>query len=454
MMAEATSEISPSQLESPPPPQPDRLQKVPPVGIANRLGHGGPDNDEKKEPEVTDGNAEMNTSRTAITALHSTQCDLVLESIDECVGCLDGIGEQHTFEDRLRVQAARQRQIATEHGLSEAEATLIRLQMIGDEGLRSAVESTLTNMNPLVLCGQQDDSISDLCDGVVSPMDTTLPTSLPGNALVESRQGKSARSLVDVAAESEQVHDSTVNLDSSIQECVICNDVCNHDIDESCHSMSSTKSARQPTFCHLPCCESEEGSVDNFKVCMACMLVLTVATNDGSSRVGRCPRCRTWLSVNTLHSTSARMDIQKIENSGKCETCLHIKNTLIAEDPPVCDACFLGREAPLIYECEECHQAQTIHSTMYRSQLTATTVGNEMWPCNTCQKSTHWKIRFEQLTLIPAGDIPEEWGDHSLELARSKVQKARRGIAKLDLLDLLGRDAQGKPSSDDGCCIM
>lgn len=434
------------------PAQPEYLQKVPRSENTNNLGHSPNDNnsdDEKKEKKTSE---RIPIGGTAVTTLHSMQCDMVLESMDECVGCLDGVGEQHTFEESLRDQAARQRQIALDHGLSEAEATLIRLQLIGDEGIRSAVENTLTSINPLVLCGKNDDSINDLCDGVVSPIDTTLPTSLPGDSLVESRHGKIARSLVDVAAATEM--DQEINASAvkdGVQECAICNDVSDRG-DVSCRSTSTSQSssARKPNFCHLPCCETEESDV-NFKVCTACMLVLTVATNDGISRVGRCPRCRTWLSISTLHSTSAQMNIRKIESTGMCDTCMQIKDTLVSENPSICDACFLGREVPLIYECEECHQPQTIHSTMYRSQPTATSVCNEMWPCNTCQKSTHWTIRFEQLSLIPAGDIPEEWGDHFLELARARVQKARQGIAKLDLL---GRDAQGQRSKDDGCVVM
>lgn len=381
----------------------------------------------------------------------AVECDVVLESMDECVGCLDGIGKQHHFEESLSDQAARQRQIAVEHGLSEAEATLIRLQMLdaGADGVRSAVQKTLTS----VLCGQQDDSVPDFFDFVVNPMDTTLPTSLPGDALVESRQGKSARSLVDVAGETEGIgsnNEMKAKVDKSAQECAICNDSCTlNNGDPNTRSLTSL-STRMPTFCYLPCCHTEESN-DNFKICTACMLVLTVVTNDGASRVGRCPRCRTWIAVNTLHSTSAVMDVRTMNTSGKCESCLRITTPLITENPAICDACFLGREVPLIYECEECHQSKTIHSTMYRSQHTPTSVGSEMWPCDTCEKSTHWTIRFEQLTLIPAGDIPEEWGHIALELARTRVKKARQGIAKLDLL---GRNAQGMRTKDDRCVVM
>jgi hypothetical protein len=439
--------------------------------MIQRKKHDDDHDEEKKESETAAA------SSAPIKAVMQPnygpiQCDMVFESMDECVGCLDGIDDQQTFEEHLRDHAARQQQIAVEHGLSQAEATLIRLQMIdatGQEGIiQAAVESQLENILHNVCGGggggggsdpNDDTTMSgDLCDGLLHPMDTTLPTSLPGNALVESRQCRSARSLVDAAAteddnimfidDENHVHGI---VDGAVQECVICSDSSLSVMDSSGGSTSISLSARKPTFCRLPCCGTEEDDDDNFKVCTACMLVLTMATRDGASRVGRCPRCRTWISILTLHSTCADMDIQKLETPGQCEVCQQIKQPLVSEDPPICDACYLGKEVALGYECEECHNGQLINSTLYRSQLTSTSFGNEMWPCNSCHKSTHWKIQFDQLPLIPAGDVPEEWGDDFLELARTRVRRARQGIAKLDLL---GRDETGKKTKDDGCVVM
>lgn len=433
------------------------------------------DNDceEKKEAEIgTPVPIISSSAKLAVKPLHHgpVQCDVVLESMDDCVGCLDGVRDQQTFEESLRDQAARQRQIALEHGLSEAEAALIRLQMmdaastaVDTDGIRNVVENTLTSIHPqlddfLNVCGHAEDEsgLHDLCDGVVQPMDTTLPTSLPGDALVESLQEKSARSLVDVATEDDPVYEFSGPNGPNVHECAICKDSVSIMDDPlgapstTLSSSASTSPRKQPTFCCLPCCATDEYD-DNFKVCTACILVLTIATNDGVSRVGRCPRCRYWISVSTLHSTSAAMDIFKLDTSGTCQTCFQTKEPLIAEDPAICDACFLSKEVPLSYECEDCHQTQKIHSTLYRSQPSSTSYGHEMWPCNNCQKSTHWRIQTEQLSLIPAGDVPEEWGDDVLRLARMRVHKARQGIAKLDLM---GRDEQGKRTKDDGCAVM
>ena len=462
------------------------------------------------------GEATVHHSTDALIAAQQYHdCDNVLESMEECVGFCDGIDRQQIFEEGLQKQAAHQRQIAMDHGLSEAEASFIRLQMIdasaATDGIRSAVENTLSNsiITPELddileqVCGISADDAhdtaidpcrdiidstplsADLCDGIVLPMDTTLHTSQPlppGNEHVDSKQqGNSTRSLVDVAAEDDVIqeededHNLTID-EGAIHECAICNDsLAVYDSTNGAITTSPSNIAkdgsRKPTFCRLPCCdikmssdstnncnedeETQGGKNSNFKVCTACMLVLTVATKDGISRVGRCPRCREWISILTLHSTSASMVVRKLQTSGKCESCLQIKTPLVVENPPTCDACFLGKETSLTYECEECHQDQVIQSTLYRSQPSSKSFGNEMCPCNNCQKSTHWKIRYDQLPCIPANDVPEEWGDEDfLELARTRVHTARRGIAKWHKLDLLGRDAQGQKVKEESCIVM
>jgi hypothetical protein len=594
---------------------------------ANHLESG----EEQKMPDSNAFLSDFNTSRSNNIITTTTNCqststststDIVLESMEECVGCIEGINAQHTFEESLRKQAIHQRQIATEQGLSEAEAALIRLQMIdidattvtsvavassAVDGIRSAMENALSTntissqLDDILeqVCGVQDSTASgcydgtckitvaggssgiscgimdndplpaDLCEGIVLPMDTTLPTSLPGNYLVESKQGKITRSLVDVAAEDDQEEDLTIDVmdttlptslpgnylggskqgtitrslvdvaaeddviqetdqeedlttdvmdttlptslpgkylgetkqgkiarslvdvaaeDDALQEtdkeedltidvgafheCAICNDsavTCDINGDENTGpsknsplvgSTKSTSTMRKPVFCRLPCCEigsnydtesSHTRKHSNFNVCTACILVLTVATKDGANRVGRCPRCRQWISILTLHSTSASIEVRKLESTGKCEGCLKVTSPLIVEEPATCDACFLAGETSLTYECKECHQPQTIQSTLYRSQPSAKTFGKEMSPCNNCEKPTHWRILHDQLSFIPANDVPEEWGDDFLELARIRVQTARQGIAKLNLI---GHNAQVQLANDTNCAVM
>jgi hypothetical protein len=243
---------------------------------------------------------------------------------------------------------------------------MIRLQMLDGE---TAVGSSLPELDMINLCGNDETIDDQTCIGMVSPTDTTLPTTKSGDELVDSR-AKCRRSLVDVAEE-DGVNDERKpsNHADEARQCVICND-------EDGPSESGTSKRQTLAFCRLPCCEDED-LPKNFNVCVACMLVLTIATSDGASRVGHCPRCRSWIALMTLHSPNVGMSVRKLDAAGKCEGCLHTRETLIEQDQPTCDACFLGKASPLLYECEECHETQNIAHTLYRCQPRANRFGNE-----------------------------------------------------------------------------
>lgn len=143
--------------------------------------------------------APAETEKHAVTDVshkhsQSHDCDVVFESMDSFVECVEGVGMQHQFEERLLEQALQQRKIAQEHGMGETEAVLIRLQMLNGE---TAVGSTLPDLDILNVCGDDDTLHDELCLGMVLPTDTTLPTTKPGNELI------SIRSLVDDAEEDE-----------------------------------------------------------------------------------------------------------------------------------------------------------------------------------------------------------------------------------------------------------
>lgn len=385
------------------------------------------DKEEKKEDSVF---------QTSTLVCDDQDLDTALETIDSCVGCVEGVDMQHQFEEGLKQQAMLQRNIAAAHGLSEAEAAMIRLQ-ISSTGIRdigSHIGSKLPGLDMLTnVCGGAD-NVDELCPGLVSPTDTTVPE-------VEATQ-RSQLSLMDVAAEEEMINrqtmmvggngmNSLVDIDeaSAAKQCAIC-------LDRSESSISS----RSITFCHFPCC------VTTSNVCAACILVLTTATTDGTARVGRCPRCRSWIAATTLHSPNAGMNIRALDTKGHCTSC-GVDDNILAE-PDTCDACFVGKQAPLLYECKECQETQTIPRPLYRHQTAADSFGDKTHECSKCQKSTHWKICENQLTMIPAGDFPIEWGDDYLQLARQRVRNARQGITKLQMFD------PKEHAQDDVCLIL
>jgi hypothetical protein len=375
--------------------------------------------------------------QTSALVCDDQDLDTALDTIDSCVGCVEGIDMQHEFEEGLKQQAMLQRNIAAAHGLSEAEAAMIRLQILGvnSTGIRD-IGSQLPGFDVLTnVCGGTDNARGgdDLCPGLVSPTDTTVPA-------VEAMQ-RSQLSLMDVAAEEEMINRQTMMVGDNGMNSLV--DIAEGSADKQCEiclDISEPISSRRITFCHFPCC------VTTSNVCAACILVLTTATTDGTARVGRCPRCRSWIVATTLHSPNAGMAIRALDIRGHCTSCGEEDNILV--EPDTCDACFVGKQTPLLYECQECQETQTIPCPLYRHQTTADSFGDKTHECSKCQTSTHWKICESQLTMISAGDIPTEWGDDYLQLARQRVQYARQGIAKLQMFD------PNEHAQDDVCLIL
>ena len=373
--------------------------------------------------------------------------DAVLETIDSCVGCVEGVDRQNRFEEGLIQQSKQQSQVAAEHGLSQAEAAMIRMQ-ISDTGggITKMIGSTLPDLDILNFLGCED--LNDpQCGGLVSPTDTTVEHA--GDRLMETDH--SSRSLVDVAA----LDDPSIRAKTMTKlQCAICFDETGIEEDESGENAISNRIR----FVYFPCCEPDEDddsahhSANAMNVCMSCILVLTTATTDGSARVGRCPRCRGWISASTMHSPNVGLSVQTLQGcEGKCDTCQEVNNPLVEQNPPTCDACFLGKRCSLSYECQDCHEVQTIPHPLYRCQETAESYGNTKWECHgKCKKPTNWKICKDQLSLIPAGDVPAKWGDDCLQLARARVKEARRGIAQFDLLD----KQRSNHANDEGCVIL
>ena len=139
-------------------------------------------NDEEKKIDNSEeclGNPSTAVTKSIVATTSispSLSTDIVLDSMDDCMGCINSIKEQHNFEETLGKQTINQRDHATEQGLNDSIDT-----------------------SPIAV---------DLCNGIIAPMDTTLPTSIPGNHFLESKLGMIARSLIDVAAETEALQET------------------------------------------------------------------------------------------------------------------------------------------------------------------------------------------------------------------------------------------------------
>eukprot|EP00521_Asterionellopsis_glacialis_P016340 CAMPEP_0195300964 /NCGR_PEP_ID=MMETSP0707-20130614/28500_1 /TAXON_ID=33640 /ORGANISM="Asterionellopsis glacialis, Strain CCMP134" /LENGTH=322 /DNA_ID=CAMNT_0040363793 /DNA_START=176 /DNA_END=1144 /DNA_ORIENTATION=- len=288
------------------------------------------------------------------------------------------------------------------------------------------------------------------------PLDSTVSSPEDVLASFISIDESPSQRLKSSPAASTSLLDQEPDIDGP-PSCAICFDEAGGTTPESLHSTV--------TFCHLPCCGSngrEETSTT--KICTACILLLTSPTNASSTvsgitpttnyseenddddddddlkkpsppltrRIGRCPRCRHWIAVSS-DTLGIVTRIEAIHHAGKCKICNQEKEFLVQQNKKeqVCDACFLGRRRPLIYECEQCHATQRIPHPMYRYQPSLQEFGKNSWACQgLCQNFTMWRILPQQAKYIPPGDTPESWCDDYLEVARERVREARRGIAR------------------------
>jgi hypothetical protein len=405
------------------------------LDVVDTVGHVLP------EDNTAFGSPAKKNDSTPLDVLDLTaeEVDPVLETMDSCVGCVEGIDQQHDFEDGLdNLEFVDRGMIPSLHTLSDAEASLIRLQIMEKHSETNATREaetlatigTLPDLDLLNMCGGDED-IDDARAASVVP--SAYPRTAAGakenneeSTRIESREGRNNHAC-------ETSHTGSEN-GSNVLQCAICFD----------EAMASSK---RITFAKFPCCgHSGTEETTTVKICTACVLVLTSPTSDGSSRIGRCPRCRVWIVVKTPQSTDDfELEITAVTTAGQCLVCNQVKAHLV-EDESVCDACFVGRRHPFLYECQQCHVTQRIPHPMYRYQDKPDQFGNVTWACQgRCGSFTNWRIRADQLPLIPVGDAPDAWGEDFMETARMRVQEARR--------ELSGKNVNGDETSG-GCIIL
>lgn len=335
-------------------------------------------------PSTPRANAAMITPEN-LNVVTPSDCDPLLETMDNCVACVENIDAQLRYNETLDRNL--------EHGLSHDEAASMKLQFMEDSNAAKTTDiSFIPDLNELNICGTDD----------FEDAKTTLnPSTAHSPAPV--KRASSPPTLC----------------------CAIC-------LDDVKHFQNTPI-----TFAQLPCCGSYNREITSTtKICTACILLLSSPTTDGSARVGRCPRCREWIVVK-----EQGLLIEHAKHGGQCQICNQMKDHLVENDQ-VCDACFLGRRRPLFYECQQCHFSQQIPHPMYRYQPSLETFGKVSWACSThCHKFTFWRILSNQVNYIPAGDAPECWDQDYWQVARERVMEARRSMAELSRANQESADA-------------
>jgi hypothetical protein len=374
--------------------------------------------DEKMLRFVNSGNKRQSIHLDLLNPeLLDPECEAVLETMDSFVGCVEGVDEQHVYEEKMIAHAIHRRAAVEQHGLSEAEAALIRLHIMeegrDDNNQQHVHGSVIPDLDILNFCGDDED-LDDAHETFMIP-----PT----------QQVMSCADIVDeeVIFESRrkdtEVRDGVlIGQDINALQCAIC-------FDEAL--TGGNVSLNRVKFANLPCCgvQPEGCNVTFIKVCTSCILVLTSPSSSGSHRVGRCPRCLSWIKVYIPEPAERNVvNVEKVDVSGQCLICNQHKEFLVDNDN-VCDSCFLGRRQPLRYECQQCHGVQKIPHPMYRYQKTRDQFGNATWACQgKCGRFTKWKIQPEEVHRIPLGDAPKSWGSDYIKVARDRVLVLRQDL--------------------------
>lgn len=299
----------------------------------------------------------------------------LLDTIDSCVAFAEGVDMQTAYEEE---NAAKQ----DYKGLTEKEVVGIRKESTQES--TSANENYFPTIGNLNLCGK-------------GSQDVVVPE--------EPQPPKDEAELENPPSPKEVPSPKETAL-----HCAICFD--------------EPKSTKEPTsvehggntpqknggaeevsirFAYLPCCGAEgKEERSTTKICESCIYVLCTPTMDGSTRIGRCPRCRSWIAVtptddNDSHDkTKGGIIIEAVSSAGKCRVCNQVKSHLV-EHGEVCDACFLGMGCPLVYSCKECGGQQRIPHPMYRYQPSVGDFGTTSWACHgRCQNFTMWRILADQ----------------------------------------------------------
>mmetsp|Transcript_2193 Transcript_2193/g.6909 ORF Transcript_2193/g.6909 Transcript_2193/m.6909 type:complete len:266 (+) Transcript_2193:185-982(+) len=179
--------------------------------------------------------------------------------------------------------------------------------------------------------------------------------------------------------------DGDLREDETALSCAIC-------LEELCNDVALAR---------LPCCTIPATATTQF-----CQRCIEIVCEHGPDGVGRCPNCRAYLRI---HEDGSLYVAQRTE---MCSLCMQTR--VIVEERGqfrLCDACLLGTQFTLRYECERCRRFQRIPHPMWRYQPTPNDFGNTSWFCHVaCHEQTHWRVHEQDVPRVPVHDCPESWG--------------------------------------------
>lgn len=225
----------------------------------------------------------------------------LLDTLEDCVNCVDGVHSQHEYED-ITISAAA-------HGLTEDQTLLLRSKLLEEQQIVKNDKIESYHFDTVVdLCG-----LEDLPTVIWHCMACEL------DSKDECQNKKKLNSAVPPTRSSPNLNDliSSPTSKKQTQQCAICFNA-NSTNDKDKKDTFTTENNIK--FAQLPCCGShgrEESS--SIKICTVCILLLTLPNSDGSGRIGRCPRCRSWITVksNTASKKSSNKKSSVAPVTGK-----------------------------------------------------------------------------------------------------------------------------------------
>jgi hypothetical protein len=210
----------------------------------------------------------------------------------------------------------------------------------------------------------------------------------------------------------------------------------------------------------MPCCPGRSLCSTCFRM-ISYPLHERLDWNDPDHRVGRCPFCKMWIQMDQ-DPRSGMLAVSNPSSSSCCGICNQTKDICwlrkrLGESPEqqqqqevvVCDACFLGQVQPLWYECRTCRVRQSIQHPMYRYQPSPDAFGNQTWTCLSCGKFTYWRIVAQQCRYIPIGDAPWIREDALLTEAQTRIHEIQKAVIKEQLQVM-----EAKQGTQEETCII
>ena len=171
----------------------------------------------------------------------------------------------------------------------------------------------------------------------------------------------------------------------------------------------------------MPCCYTETSTA---KYCREC---IRVVCHFPEQNVGRCPTCRSYISIECDNSTAAaRMGGWRVVRAARRDPCLACRQMRVIVDPArrLCEKCSLGLRFLFTYECEGCHRRQRIPHPMFMYQTTTESFSRDTWACHQrCHTQTRWRIIARDARRVPPEHAPESWGTRGAWLAEVRRRR-------------------------------